>query len=333
MCDGVCEPTQHVVSIMANRNNKKALYSSAVACLGLICFAVGAAAVGLPKWGYFKNPQAGVQGDTGYFGPWQLCKNLLYGRERCGPSVSRFKPVLAVWIAGLVASLGVAILGVFCIFSIFQLAMVVSRERVVMSYSVAVIAKLALVLLATLLAIVAASLFALQTDDRENSYEVSRGEAFYIQVVSIVLNFFLFIMALYDVIFSRRHGGDPTMPDGHDPTGEDATTFNNPGFRDRRINNNSGGVSMTDASGKPYLRSQPPAAANGSIMSMTTTTSSNGSTAGSVTRSPLRSSLKKPRPKQEGMGIQNPGFSGHSPTLSRNGSVKKVRIQTHSTAV
>ena len=144
-------------------------------------------------------------------------------------------------------------------------------------------------------------------------------------------------MALYDVIFSRRHGGDPTMPQGHDPTGEDATTYNNPGFRERRTNNNSG-VSVTDASGKPYVyspasSSRQSTAANGSVMSMTTTTSSNGSTAGSVTRSPLRSSLKKPRPKQDGMGIQNPGFSGHSPTLSRNGSVKKVRIQTHSTAV
>lgn len=157
------------------------------------------------------------------------------------------------------------------------------------------------------------------------------------QVTSIILNFLLFIMALYDVIFSRRHGGDPTLPHGRDPTGEDATTFNNPGFRDRRINNNSGGVSMTDASGKPYVHSpsssQHQNAANGSIVSVTTTTSSNGSTAGSVTRSPLRSSLKKPRPKPDGMGIQNPGFSGHSPTLSRNGSMKKVRIQTHSTAV
>jgi hypothetical protein len=35
---------------------------------------------------------------------------------------------------------------------------------------------------AALLTIVAASLFALQTDDRENSFQVSRGEAFYIQV-------------------------------------------------------------------------------------------------------------------------------------------------------
>jgi len=48
---------QHEVSVMADQNNKKALYSSAVACLGFICFAVGAAAVGIPTWGYFDNPQ------------------------------------------------------------------------------------------------------------------------------------------------------------------------------------------------------------------------------------------------------------------------------------
>lgn len=87
---------------------------------------------------------------------------------------------------------------------------------------------------------------------------------------------------------------------------------------------------MTDASGKPYT-------SNGSMVSMTTASttvgSTNGSTVGSsITRSPLRSSLKKPKPK-DGLGIQNPGFSGTSPTMSRNGSMKKVRIQTHSTEV
>jgi hypothetical protein len=55
---------------------------------------------------------------------------------------------VAVWLAGLVAAIGVAILGVFCVLSVFQLAMVTSRERVVMPYSVVVIAKLAFVLLA-----------------------------------------------------------------------------------------------------------------------------------------------------------------------------------------
>lgn len=49
----------------------------------------------------------------------------------------------------MVAAIAVAILGVFCVLSVFQLAMVMSRERVVMPYSVVVIAKLALVLLAS----------------------------------------------------------------------------------------------------------------------------------------------------------------------------------------
>lgn len=66
------------------------------------------------------------------------------------------------------------------------------------------------------------------------------------------------------------------------------------------------------------------------------TSVSNGSTVESVTRSPLRSSLKKPRPRPDpALGIQNPGFSGtgHSPPMNRSNSVKKVRIQTHSTEV
>ena len=93
------------------------------------------------------------------------------------------------------------------------------------------------------------------------------------------------------------------------------------------------GISMTDASAKPYTSTT-----NGSMNSVDTTSTtlgSNGSTLQStstIQKSPLRSSLKKPKPK-DGLGIQNPGFSGSSPTFSRNGSVKKVRIQTHSTDV
>lgn len=90
---------------------------------------------------------------------------------------------------------------------------------------------------------------------------------------------------------------------------------------------------MTDSSGKPYS-----GVTNGSTVSMNTTVTSvsNGSTLdSSVTRSPLRSSLKKPKPRPDALGIQNPGYSGssHSPTMHRNGSMKKVRIQTHSTEV
>ncbi|GBP59188.1 hypothetical protein EVAR_53342_1 [Eumeta japonica] len=30
--------------------------------------------------------------DHGYFGPWRMCKRLLYNREKCGADVSKFRP-------------------------------------------------------------------------------------------------------------------------------------------------------------------------------------------------------------------------------------------------
>ncbi|XP_023941425.1 uncharacterized protein LOC112048205 [Bicyclus anynana] len=299
----------------------KALYSIAVVVLGFICFVVGAVAVGLPAWGHFysfENPNY----DQGYFGPWRVCKRLLYYREKCGTDVSKFRPSTAVYIAGVVASVGVSVLGVFCVLSVLQLAMISSKERVGFKYTHLVMSKLALALLATLLSIAAAGLFAVQGDDR--GFYLVRGEAFYVQIVCIVINSALFIMSLYDTLFSRRVGGDPTNPLGEP---ENGTTINNPGFKEGK------GISMTDASGKPYSTN-----GHGSVASMNTTatTLTGLSDASTITRSPLRSSLKKPRPREGepgGMGIQNPGYSGHSPPLGRNGSQKKVRIQTHSTEV
>ncbi|XP_050438816.1 uncharacterized protein LOC126844572 [Adelges cooleyi] len=321
---------------MADPNKSKALYSSGVAFLGFACFALAATAIGLPLWGYFENPTAeiGASGiDRGYFGPWQMCKQSYYGRTKCGDSISRFHPEDTVRIAGFFALAGTLSLAVFCVLSIVQLAMVVSREKVVIPYSKTVVTKLVFAFAATLLAIIAAGLFALQTDDRDNSYQVTRGESFYMQICLIILNFLLFVAAIYDLIFSRRMGGDPTISH-RDPTGVEATTFNNPAFKEKRSMNPRGTISVTDASGKPYLSGG--VTNGGSTMSMTTTLSSNGSSVMSpAVRSPLRSSLKKPRQPTNGngFGIQNPGFSGTSPTLSRNGSVKKVRIQTQSTAV
>lgn len=94
---------------------------------------------------------------------------------------------------------------------------------------------------------------------------------------------------------------------------------------------------MTASSGKPYVGSF------GSVAT-TLTSVSNGSTMtdGSTimtSRGPLRSSLKKPkvRPPADdfGAGFQNPGFHtvNQSPKMERKGSVKKVRINTHSTEV
>ncbi|EEB11075.1 conserved hypothetical protein [Pediculus humanus corporis] len=294
--------------------------------------------------------------ETGYFGPWQVCKKLPYNREKCGTEANTFEPIAAVYFAGIAAAFGVTFLGLFCILSVVQMAMVTQKDKVMIKYSRCVAIKLVLAILSTILAIVSAGLFALQTDDRKNNFRITRGESFYLQILLIILNFILFVASLYDFLFSRRLGGDPTMAT-RDPGGEAATTYNNPHFREDSNKNHAGiqgirekeeekmktikkyimkffflkGISMTDASGKPYARSP---TYNGSLASVTTmtTTTSNGS---SVTRSPLRSSLKKPRPPpgDSSLGIHNPGFSQGSPTMQRNGSVKKVRIQTHSTAV
>lgn len=181
-----------------------------------------------------------------------------------------------------------------------------------------------------LLALIAIVIFAIATDESRGGYRVSNGPAFYIELLCIVLTIFLSVLALYDFLLCRRPGGDPTMP--MDPAAP-ATTYNNPGFREGGGGGGgrNGGVSMTDASGKPY------GSINGSVQSVNTTMTSvtNGSSVGSMSRSPLRSSLKKPRPRPDGLGIQNPGFSGggQSPTFQRSGSVKRVRIQTQSTEV
>ncbi|KAF7388474.1 hypothetical protein HZH68_012416 [Vespula germanica] len=167
------------------RNEKRAVAARGAAgalALSVLAVVLQSAATATPAWGYFTNPDAGTAAEKGYFGPWRQCKFLLYGRERCGQGVSRFQPVLAVWVAGLAAAAASTLLAILVGLAVLQLAMASSAKKVVISYSTALIGKVALATLATSLAIVAASLFALQTDDRANSFVVSRGEAFYMQI-------------------------------------------------------------------------------------------------------------------------------------------------------
>lgn len=70
---------------------KPALYAAGVTCLGFICLALAATAVGLPIWGTFENQSGGWEAERGYFGPWTVCKTLSYGREICGREEFRFK--------------------------------------------------------------------------------------------------------------------------------------------------------------------------------------------------------------------------------------------------
>lgn len=187
-----------------HRSEKRAVAARGAAgalALSILAVVLQSAATATPTWGYFTNPDAGSAAEKGYFGPWRQCKLLLYGRERCGQGVSRFQPVLAVWVAGLAAATASALLAILVGLAVLQLAMASSAKRVIISYSTALIGKVALATLATSLAIVAASLFALQTDDRASSFVVTRGEAFYMQLAAIALNFGVLITAVYEGIY------------------------------------------------------------------------------------------------------------------------------------
>lgn len=80
-----------------------------------------------------------------------------------------------------------------------------------------------------LLALIAVIVFAIVTDGIRGGYRVTNGISFYLELFNLALSIGLFVLALYDVLLSRKPGGDPTM--GPDPNAP-AVTFNNPGFRE-----------------------------------------------------------------------------------------------------
>lgn len=71
--------------------SKAALYAAGITCLGFICFTLASIAIGLPLWGYYDSPTYGYDYDHGYFGPFKVCKQLAYNREKCGVDVSKFR--------------------------------------------------------------------------------------------------------------------------------------------------------------------------------------------------------------------------------------------------
>jgi hypothetical protein len=117
-----------------------------ITTISFICFALSCAAVFLPIWGYFEDAHGGFGSDRGYFGPWKVCKELAYNREKCGSfdNASRFKPSNFVFASGLAIVLSTICLGIYCILSVIQIAAVSSREKIVMKYSTLVSVKVIL---------------------------------------------------------------------------------------------------------------------------------------------------------------------------------------------
>lgn len=125
------------------------LYIALITAISFICFALSCAAVFLPIWGYFEDSGGGFGADSGYFGPWKVCKELSYNREKCGSAenVSRFRPSGFVFASGIMIVVSTIALGIYCILSVIQIAAISSREKIVMTYSSLVTTKLVLAII------------------------------------------------------------------------------------------------------------------------------------------------------------------------------------------
>lgn len=98
------------------------LHLTVTTAISFVCFALSCAAAFIPIWGYFEDANGGFGSDRGYFGPWSVCKELTYNREKCGSSdnVSRFRRSHFVLASGILIVISAVTLGIYFILAVMQ---------------------------------------------------------------------------------------------------------------------------------------------------------------------------------------------------------------------
>lgn len=140
-------------------------------------------------------------------------------------------------------------------------------------------------------------------------------------------------------VSKKKHSNHNNTSSNNNNHNSSSSSSSNKKRRRRRSPSTSSKQKKSNSGKKNWngsVRSISMASSNGSSVSSVATlsTTASVSTIPSSSRTgPLRSSLKKSSSYTEPFGIRNPAFSGSSPTLSRTGSLKKVRIQTQQTEV
>ncbi|XP_057366802.1 uncharacterized protein LOC130687645 [Daphnia carinata] len=293
---------------MEKRNLRVSALAEGLSAIGLVLAIV---TVISPYWGRFSNEGSPNSGDlvTGYFGLWTICKDLPQGRSFCGLNITAFNLSTWTFIAGVVAVVSVIAIGLAALLGVCLLLMLKTQERVCLPYRPAVVARLVLSALAALLSTVAIALASIRTDERL-PYALSRGWTFYLQMLVILSEVLLTLTATYELMLSRRLGGDPTFY-SRDPSGSGALTYSNPSFKD------DSGRPSGMGGGRPGsgMGGGRPGSSNGS-------STSNSSINTIVSASSVRSAPNGKQASSNGSRIHNAhtkssSTSGKSPASSR----------------
>ncbi|XP_063840269.1 uncharacterized protein LOC135089030 [Scylla paramamosain] len=318
------------------RDRRGLRLSAAGGALTILAFVAALAAAAAPNWANFAGAM------SGNFGPWMVCSGDYY--VTCTSFSSRYQMSWKIKVAGVGSALAAALLAVAAFMCPLLVMMHLSSTKVLVKFRHATLAKVVCIGASVLCSLVSLLLFLIEVFISKSAISyglfITLSWAFYLQVISMVVGVVAGVGAGIEFGWSRKLGGDPTVY-GRDPEGTAATTISNPSFRDSRnghaksgshrssgrVHRNANGVAMTHFSGQPYMIT-----ANG--------TNGHAGRANGMkvafdpNRTPLRSSLRKPKPPppedapDSSLGIQNLAFTQSSPVAK-----KKVRIHTQSTSV
>lgn len=326
------------------RDRRGLRLSAGGAILTLFAFVAACVATASPHWASFTGAM------NGHFGPWRACQASQYGYDNC--SGQWFQSTWASLVAGMGSAVCAALLAVATFMCPLLISMHVTSKKMLIKFRHATLAKMVCIAASVLCGFVSVLFFVLEVFifrvGQQSGLYVALSWAFVLQVVAMILSVVAGVGAGIEFGWSRKLGGDPTVYN-RDPEGTAATTISNPNFREPtrnghvqtvngsqrarggsqrgRVHRNSNGVAMTHFSGQPYMIT-----ANGS--NGHTGGRTNGKLAFDPNKTPLRSSLRKPKPPppedapDSSMGIQNLAFTQSSPVAK-----KKVRIHTQSTSV
>ncbi|KAK8739078.1 hypothetical protein OTU49_003464 [Cherax quadricarinatus] len=322
--------------------------SAGGALLTLLAFVAAIAAATSSNWASFTGVFAGAM--TGNFGPWRVCYMGPHGFDQCTSHTSLLQTTWSSSVAGAGSGACAILLGVSTVLGPLLLIMHTTSKKVLIKFRHATLTKMVCTATSVLCGVISVLFFILEVlifrVGQESGLYVTLSWAFALQAVAVIMGVLAGVTAGIEFGWSRKLGGDPTVY-GRDPEGTAATTISNPNFKDTsnghtqhsrsgstrgrgsqrgpRVHRNSNGVAMTRLSGQPYMIT-----ANGSNGHLR----ANGVVAFDPNRTPLRSSLRKPKhpPPEDApdssLGIQNLAFTQSSPVLK-----KKVRIHTQSTSV
>jgi len=168
----------------------------ASAGLSCVCLILSSIALFLPYWGYFDESQNSYGfADHGHFGPWTVCKELNFDREKCGSddNISRFRPSNLVYVSGAAIAISAISLGIYFILCVMQL---VSKGSVMRTSSGGV--KLVLSVIAVLTTVTSAGIFAIRTHDPRKGFRVTMAWSFYLVLVNIATTVCLIILSFYE---------------------------------------------------------------------------------------------------------------------------------------